>query len=194
MAARGLAREHLRLCGFDGDCEDGRLLLLEVLRGPGDGAAGPDTGHDHVDVAFRVVPDLRTRGLVVRVRVGRVHELAGDDGAGRGLAELVGLLDGALHALGAGREHDFGAVGGGELATLDRHGLGHHENHPVAALRGEHGKADAGVSAGGLDDGASGLERSVLLGGIEHGLGHAVLDGASGVGCLVLAENGCAAV
>ena len=103
--------------------------------------------------------------------------------------QLVGLGDGARHALRAGGEHNLRTIGGGELATLDAHGLGHGEDHLVAAGRGEHGEADAGVSARGLDDGAAGLELAGRLGRVEHVAGDAVLYGAAGVRGLVLAQD-----
>ncbi len=189
VAACRLARQDLGLGRLDGDALDGGLLLLQELGRAGDGAAGADARDHKVDGALGVTPDLGAGGLVVGARVRGVHELARDDGARRLGVQLVGLGDGALHALGAGGEHDLRAVGRGELAALHGHGLGHHEDHLVAARGGEHGKANAGVAARGLDHGAAGLEGAVLLGRVEHGLGDAVLYGAAGVGGLVLAQD-----
>ena len=108
--------------------------------------------------------------------------------------ELVRLGDGALHTLRAGGKDNLGAIGGRELAALDGHGLGHGEDELVAALSRDHGEANAGVSAGGLDDGAAGGQKALLFGVLDDRLGDAVLDGPAGVGCLVLAEDGCVAI
>jgi hypothetical protein len=104
--------------------------------------------------------------------------------------ELLGLGDGAGHAVLPGGEHDPGAIGGGEPAPLDAHGLGHGEDHLVAAGGGDHREAHPGVAARGLDDGAPRDERARGFRGVDHGTGDAVLDRAAGVGGLVLAEDG----
>ena len=70
--------------------------------------------------------------------------VAGDD--------LLGLRDGARHALGAGREHELRAEDGEQLPALDGHGLGHGEDELVALGGADEGEADARVAAGGLDD------------------------------------------
>jgi hypothetical protein len=46
------------------------LLLLDVARHAGDGAAGADAGDQHVDGAVGVVPDLRAGGLKMDRRIG----------------------------------------------------------------------------------------------------------------------------
>jgi hypothetical protein len=45
-------------------------------------------------------------------------------------------------------------------------------------LRADHGEADAGVAAGGLDDGLAGLERAGAFGVLDDAEGEAVFDGA----------------
>ena len=194
MGAGGLALENRGLCGLDGDALDRGLLLLEEAGGARNGTAGANAGHDEVDSAFGVRPDLGAGGLVVGLRVRGVHELSCHDGTRGLLAKLLGLGDGALHAVLARRKDDLRAVGRGELAALDGHGLGHDEDHLVAARGCKHGKANAGVARRGLDHGAARLETTVLLGCVEHCAGNAVLDGAAGVGGLVLAVDGCCAI
>ena len=51
------------------------LGVLDVARDAGDRAAGADAGDENVDRAVGVVPDLRTGGLFVDRRIGRVLEL-----------------------------------------------------------------------------------------------------------------------
>src|SRR5256885_1063299 len=57
---------------------------------------------------------------------------------------------------------------------------------PYTTLFRSQGQADAGVAAGGLDDGAAGLQGAGLLGVLDHGQRDAVLDGAAGVAALGL--------
>ena len=57
-----------------------RILLLEVLGGAADGAAGADAGHPVGDLAVRLPPDLGTRGTVVGLGVGLVVILIGEVG------------------------------------------------------------------------------------------------------------------
>jgi hypothetical protein len=68
-----------------------------------------------------------------------------------------------------------------QFASLNAHALGHGEDQPVAPAGADKGQADAGVAAGRLDDGPSGLEYAPLLGIIDHGHGHPVLDAAQRV-------------
>ena len=164
-------------------------MLLEEARGARDGAAGAHARNQRVNGTLGGVPDLGAGGLVVGLRIGGVHKLARDDGARNLCDELVGLGDGALHALGARGQHDLGTVGSCKAAALDAHGVGHDEDHAVAARGGKHCQANAGVARRGLDDGATSGQTAVLLGRVEHGACNAVLHGAAGVGSLVLAQD-----
>ena len=59
----------------------------------------------------------------------------------------------------------------------------------VVELGAQHGEADAGVAAGGLDDGHAGVELSGRLGVANHAERDAVFDAAAGVERLELAQN-----
>ena len=75
--------------------------------------------------------------------------------------DLLGLGDGARHALGALGQDQLGAEGLQHAAPLERHRLRHGQHERVAARGADEGEGDAGVAAGGLDDGAlarAGLE------------------------------------
>ena len=74
------------------------------------------------------------------------------------LDQLRGALDRALHALFLGRQIEARAIGQHQAAAFDAHALGHDQHQLVALDRGDHGKADAGVAAGRLDDRAAGLQ------------------------------------
>ncbi len=96
--------------------------------------------------------DLRAGGGVVRLRIRRVVELAGDPRVRRRVGDLLRGVDRALHALGLVGEHELGTECLEQLAPLDRHRLGHRENDLVAARRADQRERDTGVAAGGLDD------------------------------------------
>ena len=65
------------LGGLHGDHLHARLALLEHLADARDGATGADAGHDDVDVAVGVGPDLLGGRAAVDLGVGGVGELAG---------------------------------------------------------------------------------------------------------------------
>ena len=85
-------------------------------------------------------------------RVGRVVELLRHERVGDLAMQFLGLGDGAVHALLAGRQHDLGAEGLEQPAAFEAHGLGHGDDQLVAAGGTGEGQADAGVAAGRLDD------------------------------------------
>ena len=114
-------------------------------------------------------------------RVGRIDELSQDDGTRGVLTEFFRLGDGAFHSFGARGEHDLCAESLEQVATLDAHRVGHRQDCVVALGTGNPGESDAGVAAGGLDDGGAGLEVAGALGVLDHGEGDAVLDAAAGV-------------
>ena len=60
---------------------------------------------------------------------------------------------------------------------------------PLVGNGGDHGEADAGVAARGLDDGAARCEPPGALRVVDHGAGDAVLGRPSGVCRLELAEH-----
>ena len=53
----------------------GGLLFLQVSRDAAEGSAAAGAGHKVVNVPVELAVDLRPRGLVVRLRIGRVVEL-----------------------------------------------------------------------------------------------------------------------
>lgn len=138
-----------------------------------------------------VVPDLRASGLAVNLRVVGVVELLEEVAI---LSErrhkFLGLGDGTAHSLGGGGEDEVRPEGLEEDAAFHRHGFGHGKDELVSLGGGHHGKADAGVAAGRLDEG--GLARSdvaALFGLGDHGKSDPIFDGVGGVGALELGHN-----
>ena len=180
---RGLGR-------LDADDLHAGLALLEHLAHTRDGAARADAGHDDVDGAVGVRPDLLGGGLAVDGRVGLVGELAGQDRARTLGGDLLGAVHGALHALRARGEDQFGAVGAQEGPALLGHGLRHGQDHVVAAGGAHHGQGDAGVAGGGFDDRAARGQGAGGLGGVDDRDPDAVLDRVGGVVELEFGQHG----
>ena len=169
---------------------DSGILALEILAHAGDRAAGADAGHKDVNLAVGISPNLRAGSGLVDSGVCGINELAGDKAARNLLRQLVGLGNGALHALGALGQHQLCAVGLHQLAALHTHGLRHDNNDAVAPGGGHRGKADTGVAGGGLDDDRTLLQQPLSLSIVDHGLGNTVLDGAGGIKVLQLGQKG----
>ena len=132
--------------------------------------------------------DLARGGAGVHVGVGFVLELAGEEPAVHG-GELVGLGHHAHAALRGGGQHDLGAEEAHEAAALDAEGLGHGDDEGIALGRADHGKSDAGVAAGCLDDGLAGLQCAAAFGVLDDAEGEAVLDRAERIEGLDLDEE-----
>ena len=120
LAVHRLA-DHRAAGGLHGDGFD-RLarFIFDVARDAGDGAAGADAGHQHIDGAIAVVPDLRARGFEVDLRVGGIVELARHEVFG-GIAfrDFLRFGDGSGHALGSFGEDQLSPEYGHHPATLD---------------------------------------------------------------------------
>ena len=124
----------------------------------------------------------------MRFRVCGVNKLAGDEAVGDLLCKLIGLRDGALHALCTLGEHKLCAVCLHKLATLNAHGLGHYYDYAIASCRSYGCKTDAGIAAGRLNDNGVGVEKTLGLCVVDHCLCDPVLNGAGRVEVLKLCE------
>jgi hypothetical protein len=124
--------------------------------------------------------------------IGGVGELLRDEAVRRLGQNLLGLGDGALHAVGAGGQHDLRAKGQQQHAALQAHGLRQGEDQPVALDGGHKGQRDAGVAAGRLDQhGLAGGDLALLLGGLDQRQADAVLYAGYRVLALQLDHHGC---
>ena len=84
-------------------------------------------------------------------RVGRIVELLQDEAVRRLRQDLVGLGDGALHAVGAGRQHNLRAKSQQRNAALQAHRFRHGQDQLVALDCGHKRQRDARVAAGRLN-------------------------------------------
>ena len=173
---------------LDGDDLDVRVLLLEEPARAHQRAARAEAG-DEVGDLRAVLPDLRAGALVVGAGVGVVAVLVEEAPLGVLGGQRLGPLDGAVGALGAGREDDLGAEHLEHLAALDRHVLGQQDLDRVALDAGDRGQGDAGVARRRLEDRLAGTEAAVLLGVLDHRLGDAVLHRPERVLALQLGQD-----
>ena len=67
--------------------------------------------------------------------------------------------------------------------------FGHDEDHAIALDRRRHGKGDAGVAAGGLDQRVARLDGAALLGAGDHRQRRPVLDRTGRVVALHFAQD-----
>ena len=173
--------EHGRIRGFHDHDSDIRVLALEIFANAGHRAARSGTRDKDVHLAVGVFPDFRAGGRAVNRGVRGVVKLAGDERVRRARGELLRLCDGALHALRALCEHDLRAISAHQNPALHAHRLRHGDDEAIAARRRDGGKADARVSAGGLDDDAAFFQHAAALCIVDHRERDAILYAAAGV-------------
>ena len=177
--------------GLDGDNLHVGVLRFKELASAGQRPASANARDEDINLAVGVFPDLGTGGCLVCGGVGGVGELTGNERVLDFGMQLIGFLDGAAHALRSVGQNQLGSVCLHELAALDGHGLGHHDDDAHAAGGGKRGQADAGVSGRGLDQDGVFVDLACCLRAVKESFRDAVLDGACGIHHLYLAEDGC---
>ena len=78
VSACGSFGQNRRGCRLYSDYFHVRILFFQIFTGSGDGSAGSYACYEDVNGSVGILPDLRTGGLKVDLRVGRVYKLAGD--------------------------------------------------------------------------------------------------------------------
>ena len=167
-----------------------RIPRLQVAGHAGERAARADTRHEHIYPPVRVLPDFRPGGQFVDAGIGGIVELAGDEGAGNGPMQFIGLGDRSGHSPAAGREDNLRPQGTKEVAPLKAHRLGHRQYQVIAADGSHHRKAHAGVSAGRLDEGRTGTKQAAPFGIVNEGEGRAGLHAPAGIERLDFGHKG----
>ena len=185
--AGGQDRRGIRL---NGNNLDVRVLVLEVLAGAGDGAAGADACTKSIDLAVGLLPDLRAGGRIVRGRVCRVDELTRDKAVRGLLRKLICLRDRAGHTLCALGQNQLRAVSLEHIAALDGHGLGHGEDDAVAAAAATAARPMPVLPEVGSMMVAPRLECAGSLSLVNHGVCDTVLDRAGRIEVFEFCKDG----
>mmetsp|Transcript_15104 Transcript_15104/g.33213 ORF Transcript_15104/g.33213 Transcript_15104/m.33213 type:complete len:241 (-) Transcript_15104:121-843(-) len=200
MATRGrspLAQDLLAVlldtAGNEGCClrlrEDDfhvRPCLLDDPPGALKGTSCAIAGDPVVEpAALKVGQDLRPCSLGVVLRIRLVLKLPREEPAVL-LGELLGFHHHPDTSLRCRSQDNLGTEHAHDLSTLDGEGLCHGSDELVSSLGANHRQGNAGIAARRLHHGAPRLELSTALGGLNQGLGQAILDGAQGVEELAL--------
>src|SRR5579875_3665005 len=183
MRAPGATGEDIAFGWLNGKDFDIRVLLFEVFRAAGDGAAGSLCEHKRAHLALCLLQDLRPRRAIMGLDIVGVDELAHlPVFAGRGGFQFFDLLDHQVNiALRAGGEHKFGSIGANGLFPFVAHPLRHDNDDGIALCRAHTGRGNTGVAGGAFDDSHAGAQLTAPLGlGDEKGQ-DAVLDAATGI-------------
>jgi hypothetical protein len=175
------AREHGRRGRLDADDQRARIVGLERLADAGDRAAGADARDEHVDPAVERAQDLGPGADSVRLGIGRVGELVGQEHVGVP-GHRARRVDGLVHAPERLDDLHARAVQAQQRLALAAHAL-RQEYREVVALRGAaERERDARVARRRLDDrGAARLDPLLGLGRLDHRHADAVLHRAAGV-------------
>src|SRR5437879_10878401 len=120
-----------------------------------------------------------------------IFELTGHERVGIARDELVGPLNGSLHALGVGSSRHLGAEGSHDHDFFFRKTLWNKQHNLIAAIHTDQRQSDSCISSSRLDDCAAGLEQAVFLGTTDDSYGCAVLHTAAGIEVLEFGENIC---
>jgi hypothetical protein len=123
-----------------------------------------------------IVPDFRPGAPVMRQRIIGIGELIQHPTLALGLhaqRQITRMLHAALQCR---REDELCTIGRHAGAALLRQVVRHDENHAVALHRCHHGQGDAGVAAGGFDQGVARMYLATRLGTRDHRQGRTVLD------------------
>ena len=139
-------------------------------------------------VALEVLENFDGGGLGMEVRVRFVLELPAEEPA-MGLRELQRLGEHSAAFFGGRRQDDLGPQETHELAPFDAEILRHRDDERIAFLRADHGKTDAGVAAGRLDDGLSRLQLAAAFCRFDHAQRQPVLDGPERIESFQLDEQ-----
>ena len=172
MAADGLRFDDL----------NGRVLFLQPHADAHQRPGCAERRDEMRQRAVGLLPDLFRRRAVVRQLVVDIHELVRVEIFVRLFCNhRRSFADGAVGAFGGGRQHDFAAESLDHPAAFNRNGFAHHDDDVIAFDRSDHGQTDAGVAAGGFDDGFARRQAAVGLGLFDHGERNPVLDAAGRV-------------
>ena len=183
------AGKHSRARRLHGDHPDRRSFLLQISSHARNGAARADARHKKIHPSVRILPDLRPRGQIMGLRVGRIVKLTRNERTRDLLLQLLRLPDRPRHAFLSRRQDDIRPVGSQQLPAFFAHGFRHGQDHPVSPDGRDRRQADPRISAGGLDDRRSRLQASVRLRVQDHPERRPVLHASGGIQVFQLCQK-----
>ena len=137
---------------------------------------------------FSLLPDLRARALIVGERIIGIGELVKNDALALA-AHALGDVARHLHATRSRDQDQLCAERAHRLPALHGLVLWHHQDHAITTHRGRHCERDAGVAAGGLDQGVTRLDLPPRLGLHHHRQRGPVLDRTRRIIAFEFGEN-----
>ena len=155
-----------------------RVVGFQTFADTADGTARTHTGNEYIDFAVRIAPDFLCRCLYVHGRVCRVLELLQDNRARCFIAQGFRFGDRTFHAVGSGGQDEVGAECFQQITAFQAHGFRHGQYQFISFGGRDEGQSDAGISAGGLDDGGSRFQDPFFFGIFDHCQGDAVFHTA----------------
>lgn len=146
---------------------------------------------ESINVAASLVPDLGTRCLNMCATVGNVVELVGPHGVVEFLGVSLGLVVVVVRVLESDSRDrvDLGTEQSQKINLALGLCVGHVDDQLVALGAANVGETNASVSGGTLNNGSTRLEQATLFGIFDNVQSGAILDTASGVLELGLAQN-----
>ena len=175
--------------GLHLDQPDRRVKLLQPPPSAHQGASGADGGDQVGDPSPGLLPDLRGRMKVMRLRIGRVVVLVRFEvPAGLLLIDAPGLEDRPVRAFGGVGQDDSGTECPYDGQPLLARARRHHQLDRISVQPANPGVCDAGVPRCGVQDHLSPGQGPRGLAVQDHLKGRAVLDRAPGVEHLQLGE------
>ena len=194
MRASLAFRQDRRGSRLDSNDLDIRILCLQVLAGAGNGAAGANASNKDINLALGLLPDFRTGGVIMHLRVGRIDELTQNHCVLDGLFQFLRLCNRALHAGGTGCQNDFCAISSNQLAALNGHGFRHGQDDMIALCGTNGSQTNARVAGGRLDDGCTRLQNALCLCVRDHCVCNTILDASCRIEVLQLCNDFCVQV
>src|SRR4051794_1286739 len=164
-----------------------RVVLVEPFADAHERSAGPEAG-DEVRHLREIAHDLGAGSLVVRVGIRRVPVLERHEVAVV-LRQALRNLDRAVRSLVRRREDHLGSEELQETDPLLARVVRDHNAEGVPLAARHHGKGDAGVAGGRLEDRPILGEVARRLGRLDHPLGDAIFQRAGRVLALELGPH-----
>src|SRR6266851_2357334 len=181
-----------RAVGIDADNFYFGIFFLQEFADAADSAAGAHAANEVRNLAFAVLPNLWSRGAIVRfgihwivvlIRIIRIGNFARKFFRHRIVAARIFRLN------GRGANDDFGAERFQEIDFFLGLLVCCGENAFVTANRRDQRQSHASVTRSAFNDGAAGFEQPFFFGFIDHADADAIFDRATRIGELRLDVN-----